>query len=338
MQFDHIIVLVVRALLFLKHTVWRDWDDFTLSASPDVHQDDMVFDVGGLHIALYDNVFTVKSINVSISQNDFIWSNANNFSFVPSDRTPARGCHNLGDVTFRIRPLAVGNRADGINAPGGKQAGPLIPARRILNIHTQSNQGDGDEWGFLSSALSDGSVKAKEIPPSTGELVSHDITPLIEQDTSQSLSAFGGKSPVQVERTWRRHIQENNGTENEYLILQLDITNRFHQAIEIGGLGLSMPAAGLPLINKTDIRQAVLEDPHIGLDHGYVEFVRLVDDERVMLVVPDYSCVNSNVSDAIRQNDNNEKKCISRLEGWRPLLENTCGNNVWEVRTSLLPS
>ena len=37
---------------------------------------------------------------------------------------------------------------------------------------------------------------------------------------------------------------------------------------------------------QPDIEQSVWNDPHVGLDHGFVEWARVVVDEQVMLAVP----------------------------------------------------
>lgn len=51
------------------------------------------------------------------------------------------------------------------------------------------------------------------------------------------------------------------------------------------------------------------KSPHIGLDHGFVEYVRVVDDERTLLVVPERSTSTSGASKEGQQ---------TSFEAWRP--------------------
>jgi hypothetical protein len=236
----------------------------------------LTFDAGNLHVELWDKTFTVRRMNVSVSGGGS-WSNSNNFSFVPERNAPRGGCHNLGDFTFRVRPQ-------------GK-----------------------DEWAFFSSASADGSLSASPISHPADYLAAHDITSLIEQDTTPK-PAFGLKSPLRVVRSWKK--SDFGG--KDFLTLQVEVVNVWNESVEIGGFGLSMPAAGM----TKNIKQAVWEDPHIGMDHGWVEFVRVVDGERTLLAVPEYS--------AREKEGPSDNQFLSSFEAWRPIMENTCGNNVWE--------
>ena len=278
------------------------------------------FDAGGLHVELYDNVFTVSSLNVSTGAYE-AWSNANNFSFVPQNNPPSRGCHNFGDLTFRVRPVGF------------------------------------EAWGFFSSAAANGTITAAEVKQedndqqfsgvrSSDVIISHDITALIEQDISKSIKPFGDHSPLRVIRSWKRVTSSTRASKGitsnailntksgldvdkagEYLVLQFDLTNHYTLPIEIGGLGFSMPAAGPPQADTVNIQQAVWNDPHIGQDHGWVEWVRIVDDERLLLAVPEFSISTTRINSSNRTLDDYQ---ISKFEAWRPILENTCGNSIWE--------
>ena len=54
------------------------------------------------------------------------------------------------------------------------------------------------------------------------------------------------------------------------------------------------------------IEESVWLDPHIGGDHAFVEWVRVVVDEQTLLATAEGAG--------------------SPMEAWRPLLEDTCSN------------
>ena len=243
-----------------------------------------VFEAGGLHVELYDTG-TAAMMNVSVPAGG-AWGPMNNFSFVPETHAPRAGCFNLGDLSFRARPAG---------GAGGAGAGP---------------------WAYYSTAAATGSLPARPLNATGAVVAAHDVTALIEQDVSHALPAFGRSSPLRVVRSWRREAAAAGP--GEYLVMEGNLTNAFAGAIEVGGLGLAMPAAGMPVVNVTPVEQSVWEDPHVGLDHGWVEFVRLIDGEGTLLAVP------------ARGGELNRS---SSFEAWRPVMENTCGNAVWELCT-----
>ena len=59
------------------------------------------------------------------------------------------------------------------------------------------------------------------------------------------------------------------------------------------------------------IESVVWADPHVGADHGFVEFVRVVDDEATLLVT---------AADPL----------TSPLEAWRPMLEDLGSGDAYE--------
>ena len=97
-----------------------------------------------------------------------------------------------------------------------------------------------------------------------------------------------------------------------YLFLAEDSTDD-KKPVEVGAFGLSMPSAGM----QHDIKNSVWSDPHVGGQHGFVEWVRAVVDEQTLLAVPLV--------------ETHDKTSVSRFEAWRPVMENTCGNDVWEM-------
>ena len=114
---------------------------------------------------------------------------------------------------------------------------------------------------------------------------------------------FPGGIPFQVIRSFEA------GPGGAGVVVRVNVTNTHDAAVEIGALGLAMPAAG----QQHGIEQSVWNDPHVGLDHGFVEWVRVVVDEATLLGVP--------------------LTAGEGFEAWRPMLENTCGNDVWELAT-----
>ncbi len=65
------------------------------------------------------------------------------------------------------------------------------------------------------------------------------------------------------------------------------------------------PPQGLPSV--------VWNDPHIGGDHGFVEFVRVVNDQATLMVTP---------ADAAN--------FPTPLEAWRPMLEDLGNGDSYE--------
>ena len=53
------------------------------------------------------------------------------------------------------------------------------------------------------------------------------------------------------------------------VILRFKLTNTWKTALKVGGLGFAMPQAGM----QHGIEESVWYDPHIGGDHGFVEWV-----------------------------------------------------------------
>ena len=71
------------------------------------------------------------------------------------------------------------------------------------------------------------------------------------------------------------------------------------------GLGFPMPQAGM----QHGIEESVWVDPHIGGDHGFAEWARVVVDENVLLATADGAG--------------------TPMEAWRPLMEG-CTSDDWE--------
>ena len=227
--------------------------------------------VGGLALSLWPGAFTVRQLNLSVAENA-TWSSANNFSFV-SDSAVARGCHQLGDVSFRARPA-----------------------------------GGHGEWTYFSSAARAAGDVAPAVDGGADALAAHDLTGFLSSDPAVGDQAwppaqFADGSPLRVTRTYARSPGGGPG-----FVLRFNATNVGAAAVELGALGFAMPDAGV----APDIEQSVWNDPHIGGDHGHVEWVRVVLGEQTMLAVPEPGGDGA------------------RFEAWRPVLENTCGSAAYE--------
>jgi len=233
------------------------------------------FDVGGLYLELWDGAATLKQLNMSA--NGGTWGKANNFSFVRNDNVPRPGCHNLGDISMRVQP-ATSKLTDG--------------------------------FAFYSSSSASAGQVAPALPAGGNVLASNDLSPLM----NMTAPALQGKAnpffptlPLHVTRSYERAT-------NKGFVMRFNLTNTHKEAIRLGGLGVSMPAAG----QQNGIEESVWNDPHIGADHGWVEWARVVVDEQVLLATPSHE-----ISEARRP--------TASFEGWRAVMENTCGNDVWEM-------
>eukprot|EP00729_Bicosta_minor_P030018 gene30018-biopygen8820 len=107
--------------------------------------------------------------------------------------------------------------------------------------------------------------------------------------------------PIKVIRSWEKSADGNG------VLLKFELTNVWKEGgdLEIGGLGFPMPQTGM----AGHIEESVWLDPHIGGDHGFVEWVRVVVDEQTLLATAEGAG--------------------TPMEAWRPLLEGCTGDD-WE--------
>lgn len=241
------------------------------------------FDVAGISLELAAGSGTAQSLNKSVPAGH-AWGKTNNFSFVGSaSNSPRMGCPLLGDINLRVAPATPAGAGEGEGAMG-------------------------TPWAIFDSAFGT-EVSWRDIKNvSSGDknvLASHDITAVLNASQesrgqhSYNSTLFGGDIPVKVVRSWEKSA---DGTG---LILRFKITNTWKKAIKLGGLGLPMPQAGM----QHGIEESVWLDPHVGMDHGYVEWVRVVVDEQTLLATAEGAG--------------------SGMEGWRPIMEG-CERDNWE--------
>ena len=318
-------------------------------------------DSGGLTFSLWPTTGTVRALNVSVQG---AFDARNNFSFV-APQAPRKGCHSLGDVTLRARPASAADgewafftSASGVDAVSLPAVAPTLAAFDItaaLNatstMSTHPAAVAAGTWAEVegkgltcSSAEFQGSLGTPASADACFALVKKagganygiyrgdgndgcyvcDLTDLgdpsgwpLETMPSGVVSFVGtgtipppptpphfpGGIPFTVTRSYEA------GPGGRGFTLRLNVTNVHASPVEIGSLGLAMPAAG----QQHGIESSVWNDPHIGRDHGFVEWVRVVVGEATMLAVP------------ITPGEG--------FEAWRPMMENTCGDDVWELNS-----
>ena len=241
------------------------------------------FSVGGITLQLADGTFTALQLNRSVAAGAQK-TEANDFSFVGGVKNPpSQGCQMLGDLTIRVRPATAG--------AAGAGAG-------------------GTPWAIYDSAFAAESAW-QGVKTATGAganiLAAHDITALLDSSATNANgspsagynNSYFAKVPLRVVRSWEK-AEGGRG-----IVLRFNLSNTWSGALELGGLGFPMPHAGM----QKGIENSVWNDPHIGGDHGYVEWVKVVDDEDTLLATAAGSG--------------------SGMEAWRPLMESSCKNDHW---------
>ncbi|KAL3907315.1 MAG: hypothetical protein SGPRY_010212 [Prymnesium sp.] len=153
------------------------------------------------------------------------------------------------------------------------------------------------EEQYRTYSTIDLAAPARPLPVAKGGLVlaAQDITSPLASSSHHPLSLVAVRS---YERS----------ADGRALLLRLNLTAG-NLPLELGAVGLALPeSAAHP---PATIESVVWADPHIGGEHGFVEFVRVVDDEATLLVTP-------------------EDRATTRLEGWRPMLEDLGHGDAYE--------
>ena len=263
---------------------WVSW----IKAAAKVSKPALSLTFDGINIALREDTFAVQWINASGA----------NYSFTPP-LTPATALpliQHLGDMTMRVRAAAGEGAANDDN----KQP----------------------PWRYFATAWGAMSAKATALPlnPSRRERASHDVTPLLAATNASILlqpsmrlpappSEWHGAPPLRVTRAYRDPKKTSSSSSSAGFELTFTLTNVVTHAIEIGSFGMATPAAegGAGTLKKN-----VAIDAHIGGDHGWVEWVRVVVDERCMIATPLLSASSTR----------------SSLEAWRPIFEFGVGHGM----------
>lgn len=248
-----------------------------LKAGPEQYPD-INFTVSGLSVGLRPLSHSIQLLNiVDDTMPPF------NFSFVPplknfgrSDRS-LPGCHQLGDITLRLQPLSETNST---------------------NFAFFSSS-----WaGFLHSAI--------PLPASGNVFAIDDITPLLNATPAEDQvnSSFG--LTVKVIRSYEKIVDPVSG--EEALLMRFNLTAL--QDVRIGGLGMSLPADDFfdQDLNHIAFTNSLI-DPHIGNEHSWAEWIRIVGNYSLYVFPGDRATV---------------------MEAWRPLMEDCNYNgamNEWVV-------
>lgn len=283
---------------------------------------DRNFSVGGLLLALRLHSHTAQQLRLETDPMP-----PHNFSWVPplsGYKRPTRshpGCHHLGDVTLRVQPVAERDRA---------------------------------AWATFSTALAGAEVDAPPVagPLPPGVLAAHDVTPLLEyehpsfpgecphgslsatlHDRDPSARGAGGagmrgrqrvvseclRAPLRgradfalglrAVRSWERAAPDGGPGDGALVLrLNLSVPSDARAGVRIGGLGFALPAddnwGGMKLEQIAPTVSFV--DPHIGSHRGYAEWIRAVGNASMLAVA---------------------HTAATRLEAWRPLLEDCAYNS-----------
>ena len=264
------------AINFVPAAGWSSW---TKSPPPEYPDQNHTVN-GGLTLGLRAGSHTISNLLLAAPGRD--WSAWRNFSWTPSVRQRALpGCHSLGDFSLRTQPLASTNAT---------------------------------AWAYFSSAWGGGSgVPATPLPAAPPVLAADDVTALVNC-TPPSLrgdTGFDTALPLRVTRSYEA-ARDSSGTDGAFL-LRVNLTALVDT--RLGGFGFSQISDEL-LGGDLDTIARVnsLVDPHLGGDHGYVEWVRMTGNES-LLAVP--------------------ASAPTRLEAWRPLLED-CNYGGWEHEWTVL--
>ena len=225
------------------------WATYLKAGPPQVP--DVNFTVGGLNVGLRPGSHSVEVMGLV----DDVMP-PNNFSFVPPLRNYGRsdrslpGCHQLGDVTLRIQPLAATNASD------------------FALFQTS--------WaGFLHSAT-------PVAPPNADVFAADDVTPLLNATPAENrANPSGFPLSVRVVRSYERAVDAVSG--QEALVMRFNLTAL--DDVRVGGFGISLPADNFfdqDLLHIASTNSAV--DPHIGGEHAWAEWVRVVGNSSLYVL------------------------------------------------------
>lgn len=238
-----------------------------------------------LTLSLRASAFTVQSLSPTIDP----WNQ--NFSFMRAlagNTLPWQ--QHVGDVTIRLQQNSTEPPAPGCHSSG---------------------------WATFSSAAGIGRPATPMSNLGPHVLAAHDITDLLSHSAANADAPF----PLRVTRAYEV------SADDKALILRFNISlpANASSSAYIGGLGFPFPeGSGQPedsgMQQKGSIETSVWNEAHIGGNHGFVEYVRVVDDEATLLVTPEKGYQNT-----------------TRLEAWRPMLEDEGSggwNNEWTVHSA----
>lgn len=250
------------------------WSTYVKSPPPE-WPDKNISVGGGLIVGLRTSSHTVSTLGFANTARD--WSSWKNFSWVPAVQKRALpGCHNFGDITLRTQPL------------------------------TETN---ATAWTYFSSSWGGGSGIPAIPLPADGIIIfaADDITPLLNATPPElrGAPAFGITLPLRVTRSYEA-APDSTGSDGAFIV-RVNITAL--EDTRLGGFGFSQISDELIGGDLDTIaRVNSLIDPHIGMDHGYTEWVRMTGNES-LLATPGTPGTT--------------------FEAWRPIMED-CNYGGWE--------
>ena len=217
----------------------------------------------------------------------------------------------LNDTTVGQPPAGFGVKPSAFSFTRPLDQGSSLPLSVHLGDMTLRMQDatatDPLASTFYSTALI--SAPAKVLPAVAPVLASQDITELL---TTSATTAAGAATAAAfpLASVVRSYEKSSDGAA---LIMKVKLTNG-PKPTRLVGLGFAMPQSpGSGPASKTGIQQTVWNDPHVGGEHGFVEFTRVVDQEATLLVTPETGFSKS-----------------TKFEAWRPMLEDIAGTDAWE--------
>ena len=234
--------------------------------------------VGGtsrLELRLRQDFYTVQNL----SRAGDVWS----FTRPLDGASTLPMCAHLGDITLRLRQPAGKSEWSYFSSMAlGAKATPL-PLEVARRAADRAARAGGRRRGSA---------------PRTGQLLAaQNITEML------SSSAPHAVLPLTAIRSYER------SADGAALVLRFTLTSTSDAPIELGGIGMAMPES--PGNPPAGIETVVWNDPHVGGEHGFVEFVRVVDDEATLLVTA-------------------ADPKSTPLEAWRPMLEDAGKGDAYE--------
>ena len=134
---------------------------------------------------------------------------------------------------------------------------------------------DSVQWAYFASAWAPGSATATAVTPlPKGAVAAHDISALL---SATNVDGVKNRSPLKVVRAYSKAADGGPGLE-----MSFEITNQATQALRLGSFGMPTPSAG----GTGNIETNIALDAHIGGEHAWVEWVRVVVDEQTLIATP----------------------------------------------------
>ena len=208
-------------------------------------------------------------------------------------------CAHLGDLTLRVRASITASAASASASSSAASAA----SSSATSATSAASAAAAAPW-TLYSTISLGAT-ASPLPIGSNTPAGSQGQLLAAQDITKLLASSAPATPLPLNavRTYER------SADGAALIVKFNLTSTSKVDLELGGLGMALPES--PGNPPAGIQTVVWQDPHVGGEHGFVEFVRVVDDEATLLVTA-------------------ASPTSSPLEAWRPMLEDLGKGDAYE--------